>query len=121
MTSTCRLFITAAAQLIWEEALVAGWHGLLCSGGRTARAQAFAAYLIVRHQHHSLHSSCFPLFAVPPRSDDIVRWIKKRTGPATVEVADAEALEKAQKENKVGGWVDWELLVLAGCVRAEGA
>jgi protein disulfide-isomerase A1 len=34
-------------------------------------------------------------------ADDIVRWIKKRTGPATVEVADAEALEKAQKENKV--------------------
>ncbi|KAI7840070.1 hypothetical protein COHA_006200 [Chlorella ohadii] len=34
-------------------------------------------------------------------ADDIVRWIKKRTGPATVEVADVEALEKAQKDNKV--------------------
>ncbi len=42
------------------------------------------------------------------RSDDIVRWIKKRTGPATVEVADVEALEKAQKDNKVGA-ACWKL------------
>jgi len=46
--------------------------------------------------------SCCAATADPARSDDIVRWIKKRTGPATVEVADVEALEKAQKDNKVG-------------------
>lgn len=34
-------------------------------------------------------------------ADDIVRWVKKKTGPATTEVADVAALEKAEKENKV--------------------
>lgn len=72
------------------------------SGGRTAQAQACAAHLNTMGT-----IPCIPharlCLRVPPRSDDIVRWIKKRTGPATVEVADAEALEKAQKENKVGG------------------
>ena len=37
----------------------------------------------------------------PPRSDDIIRWVKKKTGPATTEVATVEALETAQKDNKV--------------------
>lgn len=36
-----------------------------------------------------------------PCSDDIVRWVKKKTGPATTEVADVAALETAEKENKV--------------------
>lgn len=44
-----------------------------------------------------------PCTRVPPcRSDDIVRWVKKKTGPATTEVADVAALETAEKENKVG-------------------
>ncbi|PSC75600.1 disulfide isomerase-like 1-4 [Micractinium conductrix] len=34
-------------------------------------------------------------------ADDIVRWIKKKTGPATTEIADVEALEKAKKESTV--------------------
>jgi len=34
-------------------------------------------------------------------ADDMVRWIKKKTGPATTEVADEAALEKEQKANKV--------------------
>ncbi len=34
-------------------------------------------------------------------SDDIVRWVKKKTGPATVEVASDEELEKAKSANKV--------------------
>lgn len=52
----------------------------------------------------SAYTPCQSLWPRPAEmcSDDIVRWIKKRTGPATVEVADVEALEKAQKENKVG-------------------
>lgn len=51
----------------------------------------------------SAYTPCQSLWPRPAEmcSDDIVRWIKKRTGPATVEVADVEALEKAQKENKV--------------------
>lgn len=43
-------------------------------------------------RHPTLHSS---------HSDDIIRWVKKKTGPATTEVATAEALEAAQKESKV--------------------
>lgn len=34
-------------------------------------------------------------------ADDIIRWVKKKTGPATTEIADLEAFEKAQKDNKV--------------------
>lgn len=35
------------------------------------------------------------------RSDEITRWVKKKTGPATTEVADADALAAARKESKV--------------------
>ncbi|KAI3433908.1 hypothetical protein D9Q98_003710 [Chlorella vulgaris] len=34
-------------------------------------------------------------------ADDIIRWVKKKTGPATVEVGSIEALESAQADNKV--------------------
>ena len=37
----------------------------------------------------------------PRRSDEIVRWVKKKTGPATTEVSTVEALEAAQKESSV--------------------
>lgn len=34
-------------------------------------------------------------------ADDIIRWVKKKTGPATSEIADVAAFEKAQADNKV--------------------
>ena len=34
----------------------------------------------------------------PPRSDDLIRWVKKKTGPATSDVATVAALEEVKAE-----------------------
>lgn len=46
-------------------------------------------------------STCPLLPPLPHTSDGIVRWVKKKTGPAAADMADKAALAAAEKEAEV--------------------
>lgn len=45
--------------------------------------------------------TCLAHAPLSPRSDGIVRWVKKKTGPAAADVADKDALTAAEKGAEV--------------------
>jgi hypothetical protein len=46
-------------------------------------------------------NACSPSSPARTRSDGIVRWVKKKTGPAAADMADKAALAAAEKEAEV--------------------
>jgi hypothetical protein len=72
-----------------------------CSKGLQLTGQSSDEWARQGGRHHFIGKSAFVWGVAGREADDIVNWLKKRTGPAATTLSDAAAAESLVESNEV--------------------